>query len=251
MGTDDSTDRRQRIKHTYVEHFSHWDESYEILLEHDPKYLERFTDLAGTTWKSPSLNPKLRELIALGIYATGTTLDDRQIRIRIANALDQGATSGEILHVFELLTLVGIHSVIVGSNQVISQADSTLDPEEVERMRAAFEDARGEGHWTERWENVATFDPQLLKYYHRLSSYVIQEGPLERRATELILVGMDVAATHLYTSGIDRHARDALDNGATPAEVFEVFELAFGLGATTLQHGLPILHVELERREDG
>jgi alkylhydroperoxidase/carboxymuconolactone decarboxylase family protein YurZ len=40
----------------------------------------------------------------------------------------------------------------------------------------------------------------------------------------------DVAATHLYVSGLRQHTRDALAYGATKEEVLEVIKLASLLG---------------------
>lgn len=58
---------------------------------------------------------------------------------------------------------------------------------------------------------------------------------------ELIYCAVDAAATHLYVPGLKLHIRNALEYGASPEEVIEVFEIASQLGLHAAHASAPIL----------
>jgi alkylhydroperoxidase/carboxymuconolactone decarboxylase family protein YurZ len=68
---------------------------------------------------------------------------------------------------------------------------------------------------------------------------------LEPKVKEFVYCAFDVAATHLYTSGLKLHIENALGYGATPQEVMEVIELASPLGMAAVGMALPIVLEEL------
>ncbi|MBU3067758.1 carboxymuconolactone decarboxylase family protein [Nocardia sp. NEAU-G5] len=73
-------------------------------------------------------------------------------------------------------------------------------------------------------------------------------GVLDTKLVELIRFAIDVSATHLYTPGIRRHIRRALELGATRDELLEVIELSSVIGINACATSTPILADELDRK---
>ena len=68
---------------------------------------------------------------------------------------------------------------------------------------------------------------------------------LDAKTRELIYCAIDSATTHLYAPGLKLHIRNAMEHGATPEEIVEVFELAALMGVHTVQKGADVLMEEL------
>ena len=79
----------------------------------------------------------------------------------------------------------------------------------------------------------------------RFSSVPWVSGVLEPKIKELIYTAFDVSATHLYTSGLRLHIKNAIGYGATREEILEVIELASVIGIHSCTEGVPILLEEL------
>ncbi|MDQ8706151.1 hypothetical protein RCO28_27315 [Streptomyces sp. LHD-70] len=62
----------------------------------------------------------------------------------------------------------------------------------------------------------------------------------------LLRLKLDASVTHLYTRGIRRHIRAALQAGATREEVLTVLKLSTVIGIHALAVGMPILNQELD-----
>jgi alkylhydroperoxidase/carboxymuconolactone decarboxylase family protein YurZ len=60
------------------------------------------------------LPPKIKELIYIAIDASTTHLYAPGLRQHIRNALKYGATVEEIMEVFELVSVLGIHTCTMG-----------------------------------------------------------------------------------------------------------------------------------------
>ena len=58
-----------------------------------------------------------------------------------------------------------------------------------------------------------------------------EEGSLGVRMRELIYVAIDSVPTHLYVPGVEIHARNALDAGASAEQILTAIEIAALLGA--------------------
>jgi alkylhydroperoxidase/carboxymuconolactone decarboxylase family protein YurZ len=60
------------------------------------------------------LPPKVKEFIYIAIDASVTHLHAPGTRVHIQNALNYGATKEEIMEIFEIISSLGIHSMILG-----------------------------------------------------------------------------------------------------------------------------------------
>lgn len=71
---------------------------------------------------------------------------------------------------------------------------------------------------------------------------------LPARETELLSIAFDASYTHMYAPGTRRHIRNALQAGATVAEVMEVLKLCVVHGVQACNMGVPILAEELAQQ---
>ena len=123
---------------------------------------------------------------------------------------------------------------------------STPATDRKKQLRDEFIEARG--YWNEFWDSLLELDEDFFEAYTRFSSVPWKQGPLEPKIKEFVYIAVDAAATHLYAPGIRQHIRQALEHGATAAEIIEVLELTATLGIHACNIGVPILVEELEAK---
>jgi alkylhydroperoxidase/carboxymuconolactone decarboxylase family protein YurZ len=121
---------------------------------------------------------------------------------------------------------------------------STPTSERKKQLRDEFIDARG--YWNEFWDSLLELDEEFFQAYTQFSSVPWKHGPLDPKVKEFVYIAVDAAATHLYVPGIQQHIRQALEHGASAAEIMEVLELTATLGIHACNIGVPILVEELE-----
>lgn len=112
----------------------------------------------------------------------------------------------------------------------------------------ATEAQRATGDWNPFWDTLADLDPDYLEAFLAFRS-VPQNGPLPQKYKELIFIAINVATTHLWSSGVRRHIKNALAEGATKEEIMEVIQLTSIMGIHSVTMGVPILLEELEIAE--
>ncbi len=115
-GKDDVTGRpltaeEQAIKADYIAVHGHWDAVWEGILRLSPDYFRAYAGLSGVPWKTGSLEPKVKEFIHIAVNAATTTLHKPGLRFHIRRALELGATAKEIMEIFELISVLGIHTI--------------------------------------------------------------------------------------------------------------------------------------------
>jgi len=100
------------------------------------------------------------------------------------------------------------------------------------------------GYWVPFWDEILMLDAKFLEAYVRFSGSPFLNGVLPPVDKELILVALNASPTHLYEPGLRAHLRNALSQGASPAQIMAVFELASTLGIQSLEIGAPIVESE-------
>jgi len=108
---------------------------------------------------------------------------------------------------------------------------------------------RKSGDWNPLWSTFSDWDPEFLEAYLRLRNIPFKNGPLPKKMKELILVAINAATTHLYSPGVRRHIRNALQHGATREEILETIELTTVLGIHSSNVAIPILAEELAEHD--
>jgi alkylhydroperoxidase/carboxymuconolactone decarboxylase family protein YurZ len=243
-----SATRNQELKKEFIRARGYWSPLWDGVLKLDPAFFESYLRFSEIPWKSGLLEPKIKELIYIAIDAATTHLFEPGIRIHVQNALRHGATVQEIMEVYELTSVLGIHTCTVGVPILLEElAAAGKGPELKERelspREAALKDEfiRVRGYWSELWDGVLALDPDFFEAYFRFSAVPFEHGVLEPKVRELIYIAIDASTTHLFEPGIRIHIRNALSHGATAEEIMEVFELTSVLGIHTCTVGVPLL----------
>jgi len=250
--------RTDTLRRAYAEVRGYWNPLLDDLVALDPDYFEAFLEFSAVPWRNGTLSPKVRELVYVAIAASATHLHEPALRIHIRNALGHGATREEILEVFQLVSVLGIHAISLGFPALTAvataaghSADISAGPlnAQQERLKQDFIAARG--YWNNFWESVLLLDSPLFEAYARFSSVPWKLGPLAPKVKEFIYIAIDAATTHMFDEGTRAHMKNAFAHGATVAEIVEVLELTSILGFHSVTTGVPILLEEIARRETG
>jgi alkylhydroperoxidase/carboxymuconolactone decarboxylase family protein YurZ len=249
--------RKAQIKQAFIAARGYWSRGWDPLLDLAPDYFEAYAQLSSVPWTTGTLSPRFRELIYIAIDSSTTHLYEPGLRVHIRNALRHGATRDEIMEVYQLTSVLGVHTVTTGVPALLAAMRALDHPDadiaqrtpnaEQERLKAAFIAARG--YWSPLWDQVLALSPEYFAAYSAFSSVPWKTGTLEPKLRELIYVAIDAATTHLYEPGIRIHMENALRLGATPHEIMEVLALTSVLGIHTVAVGLPVLLDELQKAE--
>jgi len=108
---------------------------------------------------------------------------------------------------------------------------------------------RAKGDWNPIWDQLQALDADFLEAYLAFRSVPHREGPLPQKYTELILVAINAATTHLYGPGVRRHMQNALKAGATKEEILETIQLTTVMGIHSCNLAVPILLEETAKTE--
>jgi alkylhydroperoxidase/carboxymuconolactone decarboxylase family protein YurZ len=122
------TERQEQLKADFAAKRGYWHQFWDGLLQLDPDFFEGYTEFSSHPWTQGVLEPKVKELIYTAFDASATHLYVPGLRQHIENALAYGATAEEIMEVFEIASLIGIHTCTMGVPILI---------EELERAEAA------------------------------------------------------------------------------------------------------------------
>jgi alkylhydroperoxidase/carboxymuconolactone decarboxylase family protein YurZ len=243
-------ERQRRIRDEFIDARGYWNGFWDGLLQLDPDFFEAYLQFSGVPWKNGTLSPKFRELVYIAIDASTTHLYEPGLRQHIQNALRHGATSEEIMEVYELTAVLGIHTCTLGVPVLLdelAQAGAHAPDgltEEQEQMKQEFIDRRG--YWNDFWSGLLALDSDFFQAYLEFSGVPWKNGTLSPKERELIYIAIDAATTHLYEPGLRQHIQNAVGHGATKEEIMEVYELTSVLGIHTCTLGVPVLLEELE-----
>ena len=117
------TDRQRTLREDFVDSRGYWNEFWDGLLTLDPDFFEAYLGFSSVPWRNGSLEPKLKELIYIAIDASTTHLYEPGLRQHIQNALRHGATAEEIMEVYELTSVLGIHTCTLGVPVLIEELE--------------------------------------------------------------------------------------------------------------------------------
>lgn len=247
------TEREREIKAQFEEDVGYWTELYDVPLQMNPEFFDRFRKLIAHPYKNGHLDPVTRELMMVAVNSAPHHLYSEGIRIHIRNAFEHGATFEEIVEVLQRTSGQGLHAVTDGVPILIEEAGLPEETNEgvkreQDRVREKFEDGRG--YWSDFWESVLQMDHEFLERYTDLSSYPFEHGPLDPKVKEFVAIANDASTMHLYLKGLRTHIQNALEYGATPAEIMEIFELVSALGVQTEVEAAPILLEEARKLDE-
>lgn len=120
---DTPDDRRQALREDFEARRGYWNEFWDGLLTLDPDFFEAYLQFSGVPWSKGTLEPKVKELIYIAIDASTTHLYEPGLRQHIQNALRHGASKEEIMEVYELTSVLGIHTCTLGVPMLLEELE--------------------------------------------------------------------------------------------------------------------------------
>lgn len=213
---------------------------------------------AADFWRVPMegdhLDPRIRELVLVGMHAAITTFNVDGVERHTKRALAAGATAEEVIDVLITIVAQANHALyfsipILEEELAAAGLNDTVgtgpDPD-YESARQAFIAARG--FWNTDRDAIARLIPDYYKALDNVSTESWNNGPLSAKERAFVCIGIDSTVTHNYEPGLRRHIRNALSHGATRDEILEVLQLTgviglegYILGARIL-FGHPVRH---------
>jgi len=247
--SDDLTAEQAALKEAFIEHHGYWADAYDVLLEFDPEYLRLFGELSGHA--RGELDPKHREFVLISVNSLSSTLYANGVRKHIANAFEHGATFEEMFAILEWICAIGSHSFVEGAGVLVEETERPEPSAETREVRKrAKETFRCErGYWDEEmWGDLLELDPEWLERYAHMTAHPPRHASLDPKVREFIGLANDMTLTHTFEPGLRAHMQNALELGATPEEIVEVFKIVATTGVHTVNELLPILYEVAERR---
>jgi len=252
-GHDGPDARRRALREEFIRRRGYLAPSQEGLLQLSPDFFEAYLRFSSIPWTSGTLPRKVKEFIYIAVDAATTHLYESGVRTHVRRALEEGATSDEILEVLQITSLLGMHTLAVGvpiladelHEQAPAQGDVAAANPDLDRIKTAYLDAVGE--WDETCDALLRLAPGFLEAYLRFAAFPWTGRALEPKVKELIAIAINASTTHLHRPGMRIHIRKALRMGVPVEEIVEVLQLASVLGIHTCSVGVPILIDEIRR----
>ena len=195
---------------------------------------------AEAFWKVPfsggRLTPRMKELIYFAMHAATSALNVDAIARQVDRILAAGGTREDIVDV--LISIVGLaNHALYASVPVLEEewaaagmaTDDIRDDDPVlEAAKRRFIEVRG--FWNPDRDAVARQMPAYFAALTDISTESWRRGTLTRKEREFICIAIDCTVTHTYPPGLRLHIRNAISEGASKAEILEIFQLAALMG---------------------
>lgn len=120
----DLDEKQQALKDNFVRQRGYWADTWDPVLRLSPAFFEAYTGFSSVPFQPGHsvLEPKVKELVYCAIDCATTHLFGPGLKIHIRNALEKGASSDEVMEVFELAALMGAQTVLLGAESLKSQS---------------------------------------------------------------------------------------------------------------------------------
>ncbi|CAD6558798.1 hypothetical protein LMG28727_06720 [Paraburkholderia kirstenboschensis] len=216
------------------------------LADWDPAWIETFMKLSQSAQTSDVLDPRLVALIRLNIDVTATHMYGPGVRRHVRDALRLGVTREQILEVFKLASVVGIHACALGVPILAEELASAGLPDEPAPATSTpvCDHVRASGMFNPLWETIYRWDPQYLEKFLAMGLGLWRDNVLPRLWIEFLCIAGDAAVTHMYAHGTRRHIKAALELGATREQILEVLKIVSLQGIEACELAVPLLQAE-------
>ena len=101
-----------------------WNRAWDQAAAFDPEWMEKFLDMGTHAARKGIIDPKTYEFLAIAVDASCTHMYSPGVKRHIAKALDLGATPEEIMAVLQLVAVLGIHSVALGTPHLVDEMNA-------------------------------------------------------------------------------------------------------------------------------
>ena len=106
------TSEQQELKERFIATMGYWNDFRDDLIHMDTAYFKAYYDFLTIPTRRGILEPKIIEFIYIAIDSSTTHLFEKGIEVHIKNAIQVGATQGELLEVFQLTSALGFHTLL-------------------------------------------------------------------------------------------------------------------------------------------
>lgn len=120
--------RRRALKNKFTKNRGYWSALWDGVLQISPDFFESYMNLSSVPWLHGVLEPKVREFVYIAIDAATTHLYEPGTHVHIENALRHGATVDEIMEVFQLTAVLGIHTYTLGIPALLDEMKKAKIP---------------------------------------------------------------------------------------------------------------------------
>jgi alkylhydroperoxidase/carboxymuconolactone decarboxylase family protein YurZ len=245
-----------RLRNRFIEVHGYWAECWQGLLDIDPAFFAAQLELAARALTSQSLTPKVKQLILIALHSSIGNIEPKALRTHVRRAIECGANEREIVEVFELVSLIGIHAATTALPMFLQLAESMAKPtrsasdtapvaptEQIARNHARLKEdfIKHRHYWSPEWDDVIRVDAEFFEDYLNLCRVPWTAKYLDLKTKELVDIAIDASAGHLYIEGLRTHMRNAMECGASYDEIVEVAQLASTIGMQTFTVGMSIL----------
>ncbi|TCM66807.1 alkylhydroperoxidase/carboxymuconolactone decarboxylase family protein YurZ [Acinetobacter calcoaceticus] len=230
-----------------------FDAALDPLAAWSPEWTETWMGLVQESQLSQVLEPKLVALIRLTIDVTATHLYAVGVRRHIRSALKLGLSRAEILEVFKLASVIGIHACALGVpilQQELADAGHVADDKPLAERPIATpvcDLMRAQGQFNPLWETLYDWDPDYLEKFLDMATEVWKNGILPALWIELLCIAGDATITHMWAHGTRRHMQAALRLGATHAQILEVLKIVSLQGIESCEFGVALLDESIKQ----
>lgn len=211
----------------------------------DGEYLRAIERLYTHPSEHGVLSPTERALILLATEVLVTQLDADSLRRAMTAALEAGATDAEIRATIQLSSVIGLHSISFGVPRLVRLLISRgqWPPAHGDRDRVQRVVTKGyRGKPVQGMlRDIAELDPEYFEKFRDALEIPWSSGSLSPVMMQLICIAIDGCSSHLYEEGLELHLREALDAGASPEQILEVFQLCSVVGLRSIAAAFPML----------
>ncbi|MCY1283124.1 hypothetical protein D9M68_351740 [compost metagenome] len=135
------------------------------------------------------------------------------------------------------------------SPMVMTMHDTANQDETLQPATPISDRMRATGQWNKGWDSFAQLDPEWTEQFLQAAQLPVSRGLIDPKTYEFLAIAVNASCTHMYSPGVRRHTRKALQLGASPEEVLGVLESVAMLGIHSCSLGAPILLEEMAKLE--
>jgi alkylhydroperoxidase/carboxymuconolactone decarboxylase family protein YurZ len=117
-------ERQLALKDEFTRTRGYWHSFWDEILELDPEMFDAYTEFSSVPWRTGTLEPKVREFVYIAFDTAATHLYVKGLKLHIENALGYGATTGELLEVMEIASVLGVHAATSAVPILIEEAEA-------------------------------------------------------------------------------------------------------------------------------
>ncbi len=247
--------RQQSVKDRIVQERGYWHPFHEALLWLDVDFLEAYLGANGASVRANVLPPKVREFIYVAVDGSVNHLYEKGLERHINDALDAGATPGELMEVIQITCSLVRHTNEMGMAVLMDELKAAdparagraekLDDNQAARKRAFTERT---GYWPDGGDALLNVSPEFAPGFLNFLSRPYERGDLEPKVREFIFIALNAAPTTLYAPAVRQHIKRALELGATKEEIADVLQCASAIGIHSATYAMPHLYNAMKKR---